>query len=172
MTINITVFGDDYLLQSADRCVSVNGQPVTQLNKVVVFASDRLRLGVTYTGLAADDIQWLTDLWMCDVLCNSDLMEAAGHDVAEAFRHGANERNEGLSNVWRGIPTIFTFAGWDLVDHASRVLFQVHNCLARQGESSRSAIHSKSGTCPQTNELCCLERSDLTNDRTGVCWIA
>jgi len=133
MTINITVFGDDYLLQAADRCVSVNGNPVAQLNKVVVFASDRLRLGVTYTGLAADGNQWPTDMWICETLCNNSYTNASGEQIAEEFRVASNKRLEALPPDWRTVPTIYTFAGWDMANEVGRVFFQVHNCLDELG---------------------------------------
>jgi len=183
MTINLTVRADEFIVQAADRCISVAGHPVGELNKSVVFLSDRLRLAVTYTGLAADPRGWPTDLWLSGELSKPDFINSDIGVVAEALRTSSDELYASLPTDWRQVPTIFSLAGWDLRHAKPRFVgVQVENCLDDIGRLSavrpsfsnrvldgRKRVHSAGALTPdhRTEErlLDRMVRSGRSRDR-------
>lgn len=140
MTLNITVFSKDFILQASDRCLSVDARPLPkQRNKAVVFLSKRLKAAITYTGFAGftvdDDARphgihaWLAEKIACP--------ECDGWD-AKALAHRIQQEADQWFPTLPIEPskrrTAFVVAGWDMPNARPRGYF-VDNFLDGYGKA-------------------------------------
>lgn len=183
MTINVTTFGAGWVMQAADRQLSADGQPSGQINKTIVFVSDRLRLSAVFAGFAEPDGYRSADMWLCEALAEvtptADLAEALTV-IAKAL----NERWAKLPPEWKDERFLVTLAGWDLA-YGIPVHGRVSNCIDGVGElcatltsfvaqpSRASGAHVVGSVDPsirrdEESKLCRVARLGRSEDR--IAW--
>jgi hypothetical protein len=154
MTLNITVFSKDFVLQASDRCISAGGVPVDEWNKAVVFLSKQVRAALTYTGVAGRlERQEVGDLaempkppgtvdWLADRMCRAEGAEWDLRELADQIRQAADDLFSTLPQECVDRRTAFTLAGWDGASSQPRG-YHIHNCLdehARMTSDCRSVF--------------------------------
>jgi len=154
MTLNITVFSKDFIIQGSDRCMSVDRVPVEEWNKEVVFRSERLGAVLTYTGVAGRLEREEVGDWagMAKPSGTADSLaqrigraEGAKWDLRELarqIRQAADDLFSALPQAWLDRRTALTLAGWDRAS-AQPGGYHIHNCLdehARMTSVCRSAF--------------------------------
>jgi hypothetical protein len=146
MTINVTLFGDEWVLQAADRRISGDGHPSRDQNKAIVLMTDRVRASAVYTGLAnhPNSTAWVppdggeirdshsTDVWLAEVLADRRLTNAGINDVLGVVREASDERWKNLPAVWVECPLLISICGWDLAT-GQPIGGQVSNFLEDDG---------------------------------------
>jgi hypothetical protein len=150
MTLNITVFSKDFVIQASDRCISIGGVPTGAWNKALVFRSKRLGAVLTYTGIAGElerDLDGMpapsgTTDFLAERICHAEGARWSLRELANRIRQEADGLFSTLPSEWVDRHTAFTLAGWDSV-RGEACGYHIHNCLddhARKTPVCRSAF--------------------------------